>query len=229
MAAETGTSSAARGRGESVTRRMFRLAWEMTSFKIGLGVFTVLVGAAIIWPELSPYDPMRSACASASCRPSSWRAAPGPYCRHGPARPRPFRALAGGTSQRARHRCSGGRDHVRRRLRAGRDFRLLGPLGRHRPDAHPDAQLSIPVIVLAITILSVSPPQPVHGDRRAGAGGVADLCPRGAKHRARRARARIREGGEDSGCERPQDRRADDLAQHPCRPLPSSPCSTSPA
>ena len=59
MAAETGTSSAARGRGESVTRRMFRLAWEMTTFKIGLGVFIVLVGAAIIWPELSPYDPMK--------------------------------------------------------------------------------------------------------------------------------------------------------------------------
>ena len=59
MAAETGTSSAARGRGESVTRRMFRLAWEMTSFKIGLGVFILLVGAAIIWPELSPYDPMK--------------------------------------------------------------------------------------------------------------------------------------------------------------------------
>jgi len=40
-------------RGESMTRRMFRQAWRMRGFQIGLAIFAVLVLTAIILPELS--------------------------------------------------------------------------------------------------------------------------------------------------------------------------------
>ena len=161
MAAETGTSSAARGRGESVTRRMFRLAWEMTSFKIGLGVFTVLVGAAIIWPELSPYDPMKISVRERFLPPIF---------------------LEGGTWAHLAGTDQLGRDLFVRSLvglRNGLGIAaaavaimfvvgctlgvISGYWGRWVDIILmriTDAQLSIPVIVLAITILSVSRPNP---------------------------------------------------------------------
>ena len=161
MAAETGTSSAARGRGESVTRRMFRLAWEMTSFKIGLGVFIVLVGAAIIWPELSPYDPMKISVRERFLPPIF---------------------LEGGTWAHIAGTDQLGRDLFVRSLvglRNGLGIAaaavaimfvvgcalgvISGYWGRWVDIVLmriTDAQLSIPVIVLAITILSVSRPNP---------------------------------------------------------------------
>ena len=161
MAAETGTSSAARGRGESVTRRMFRLAWEMTSFKIGLGVFTLLVGAAIIWPELSPYDPMKISVRERFLPPIF---------------------LEGGTWAHIAGTDQLGRDLFVRSLvglRNGLGIAaaavaimfvvgcalgvISGYWGRWVDIILmriTDAQLSIPVIVLAITILSVSRPNP---------------------------------------------------------------------
>ena len=161
MAAETGTSSAARGRGESVTRRMFRLAWEMTSFKIGLGVFTLLVGAAIIWPELSPYDPMKISVRERFLPPIF---------------------LEGGTWDHLAGTDQLGRDLFVRSLvglRNGLGIAaaavaimfvvgctlgvISGYWGRWVDIILmriTDAQLSIPVIVLAITILSVSRPNP---------------------------------------------------------------------
>ncbi len=161
MAAETGTSSAARGRGESVTRRMFRLAWEMTSFKIGLGVFIVLVGAAIIWPELSPYDPMKISVRERFLPPIF---------------------LEGGTWAHIAGTDQLGRDLFVRSLvglRNGLGIAaaavaimfvvgcalgvISGYWGRWVDIILmriTDAQLSIPVIVLAITILSVSRPNP---------------------------------------------------------------------
>ena len=161
MAAETGTSSAARGRGESVTRRMFRLAWEMTSFKIGLGVFIVLVGAAIIWPELSPYDPMKISVRERFLPPIF---------------------LEGGTWAHLAGTDQLGRDLFVRSLvglRNGLGIAaaavaimfvvgcalgvISGYWGRWVDIILmriTDAQLSIPVIVLAITILSVSRPNP---------------------------------------------------------------------
>ena len=161
MAAETGTSSAARGRGESVTRRMFRLAWEMTSFKIGLGVFTLLVGAAIIWPELSPYDPMKISVRERFLPPIF---------------------LEGGTWAHLAGTDQLGRDLFVRSLvglRNGLGIAaaavaimfvvgctlgvISGYWGRWVDIILmriTDAQLSIPVIVLAITILSVSRPNP---------------------------------------------------------------------
>ncbi len=161
MAAETGTSSPARGRGESVTRRMFRLAWEMTSFKIGLGVFTLLVGAAIIWPELSPYDPMKISVRERFLPPIF---------------------LEGGTWAHLAGTDQLGRDLFVRSLvglRNGLGIAaaavaimfvigcalgvISGYWGRWVDIILmriTDAQLSIPVIVLAITILSVSRPNP---------------------------------------------------------------------
>ncbi|MCY4406817.1 MAG: ABC transporter permease [Rhodospirillaceae bacterium] len=161
MAAETGTSSAPRGRGESVTRRMFRLAWEMTSFKIGLGVFTLLVGAAIIWPELSPYDPMKISVRERFLPPIF---------------------LEGGTWAHIAGTDQLGRDLFVRSLvglRNGLGIAaaavaimfvvgcalgvISGYWGRWVDIIImriTDAQLSIPVIVLAITILSVSRPNP---------------------------------------------------------------------
>ncbi len=161
MAAETGTSGAARGRGESVTRRMFRLAWEMTSFKIGLGVFIVLVGAAIIWPELSPYDPMKISVRERFLPPIF---------------------LEGGTWAHLAGTDQLGRDLFVRSLvglRNGLGIAaaavaimfvvgcalgvISGYWGRWVDIILmriTDAQLSIPVIVLAITILSVSRPNP---------------------------------------------------------------------
>ena len=161
MAAETGTSSAPRGRGESVTRRMFRLAWEMTSFKIGLGVFTLLVGAAIIWPELSPYDPMKISVRERFLPPIF---------------------LEGGTWAHIAGTDQLGRDLFVRSLvglRNGLGIAaaavaimfvvgctlgvISGYWGRWVDIILmriTDAQLSIPVIVLAITILSVSRPNP---------------------------------------------------------------------
>ncbi len=161
MAAETGTSSAPRGRGESVTRRMFRLAWEMMSFKIGLGVFTLLVGAAIIWPELSPYDPMKISVRERFLPPIF---------------------LEGGTWAHIAGTDQLGRDLFVRSLvglRNGLGIAaaavaimfvvgctlgvISGYWGRWVDIILmriTDAQLSIPVIVLAITILSVSRPNP---------------------------------------------------------------------
>ena len=161
MAAETGTSSATRGRGESVTRRMFRLAWEMTSFKIGLGVFTLLVGAAIVWPELSPYDPMKISVRERFLPPIF---------------------LEGGTWAHLAGTDQLGRDLFVRSLvglRNGLGIAaaavaimfvvgctlgvISGYWGRWVDIILmriTDAQLSIPVIVLAITSLSVSRPNP---------------------------------------------------------------------
>ena len=161
MAAETQTGGAVRGRGESVTRRMFRLAWEMTSFKIGLGVFTLLVGAAIIWPELSPYDPMKISVRERFLPPIF---------------------LEGGTWAHLAGTDQLGRDLFVRSLvglRNGLGIAaaavaimfvvgcalgvISGYWGRWVDIILmriTDAQLSIPVIVLAITILSVSRPNP---------------------------------------------------------------------
>jgi peptide/nickel transport system permease protein len=148
-------------RGESVTRRMFRLAWGMTSFKIGLFAFVVLVGAAILWPEISSLDPMKISVRERFLPPffmegGSW-------------------AHLAGTDQL-------GRDLFVRSLLGLRNGLgiavaavaimfiigctlgvISGYWGRWVDVLlmrFTDAQLSIPVIVLAITILSVSRPNP---------------------------------------------------------------------
>ena len=161
MAVETETGTKVRGRGESVTRRMFRLAWEMTSFKIGFVVFVVFVGAAIIWPELSPFDPMKISVRERFLPPVF---------------------LEGGTWTHLAGTDQLGRDLFVRSLMGLRNGLAIaaaavavmfvagctlgvisGYWGRWVDIILmriTDAQLSIPVIVLAITILSVSRPNP---------------------------------------------------------------------
>lgn len=148
-------------RGESVTRRMFRLAWEMTSFKIGLVGFVVLVGVAIIWPEISSLDPIKISVRE----------------RFFP----PF-FMEGGTWTHLAGTDQLGRDLFVRSLiglRNGLGIAVAavaimfvigctlgvisGYWGRWVDTVLmrlTDVQLSIPVIVLAITILSVSRPNP---------------------------------------------------------------------
>ena len=160
-AGPTGTPAVSQARGESMTRRMFRLAWEMTSFKIGLAVFVLLVGAAIVWPEVSAFDPMKISVRERFLPPffmegGSW-------------------AHLAGTDQL-------GRDLFVRSLIGLRNGLAIavaavavmffvgcalgvisGYWGRWVDIVLmrlTDAQLSIPVIVLAITILSVSRPNP---------------------------------------------------------------------
>ena len=133
----------------------------MTSFKIGLGVFTLLVGAAIIWPELSPYDPMKISVRERFLPPIF---------------------LEGGTWAHIAGTDQLGRDLFVRSLvglRNGLGIAaaavaimfvvgcalgvISGYWGRWVDIILmriTDAQLSIPVIVLAITILSVSRPNP---------------------------------------------------------------------
>lgn len=164
MPAETdpaGTWTVAHARGESMTRRMFRLAWEMTSFKIGLSVFVLLVGAAIVWPEVSAFDPMKISVRE--------RFLP------------PF-FMEGGTWAHLAGTDQLGRDLFVRSLIGLRNGLAIafaavavmflvgcalgvisGYWGRWVDIVLmrlTDAQLSIPVIVLAITILSVSRPNP---------------------------------------------------------------------
>ena len=164
MPAETdpaGTWTVSRARGESMTRRMFRLAWEMTSFKIGFSVFVLLVGAAIVWPEVSAFDPMKISVRE--------RFLP------------PF-FMEGGTWAHLAGTDQLGRDLFVRSLIGLRNGLAIavaavavmflvgcalgvisGYWGRWVDIILmrlTDAQLSIPVIVLAITILSVSRPNP---------------------------------------------------------------------
>ena len=156
-----GTWTVAHARGESMTRRMFRLAWEMTSFKIGLSVFVLLVGAAIVWPEVSAFDPMKISVRE--------RFLP------------PF-FMEGGTWAHLAGTDQLGRDLFVRSLIGLRNGLAIavaavavmflvgcalgvisGYWGRWVDIVLmrlTDAQLSIPVIVLAITILSVSRPNP---------------------------------------------------------------------
>ncbi len=157
----TGTPVVSRTRGESMTRRMFRLAWEMTSFKIGLAVFVLLVGAAIVWPEISAFDPMKISVRERFLPPffmegGSW-------------------AHLAGTDQLGRdlfvRSLIGLRNGLAIAVAAVAVMFLVGCAlgvisgywGRWVDIILmrlTDAQLSIPVIVLAITILSVSRPNP---------------------------------------------------------------------
>ena len=164
MAAGTGSSGmrgARLARGESNTRRMFRLAWEMTSFKIGFGVFVLLVGAAIIWPEISALEPTKISVRE--------RFLP-PFFMEGGTWIHPA-----GTDQLGRdlfvRSLIGLRNGLAIAVAAVAIMFVIGCVlgvisgywGRWVDIILmrlTDAQLSIPVIVLAITILSVSRPNP---------------------------------------------------------------------
>ena len=161
MAAGTETGGTRGARGESVTRRMFRLAWEMTSFKIGLGVFTVLVGAALIWPELSPFDPMKISVRERFLPPvflegGSWVHLAGTDQLGRDLFVRSLMGLRNGLGIAAAA--------VAIMFVVGCTLGVISGYWGRWVDIIlmriTDAQLSIPVIVLAITILSVSRPNP---------------------------------------------------------------------
>lgn len=46
-------------RGESISRRMFRAAWRTVEFKLGFVVVATLILVALIWPELASVSPTK--------------------------------------------------------------------------------------------------------------------------------------------------------------------------
>lgn len=144
----------------SVASRIWAGAWASTEFRIGLAVFALLVLAAAVWPEISGIDPIK-------LNPRA-RMAPPVFIGEGWSWAHPL-----GTDQL-------GRDMLVRSL-VGLRYSLLIGLGAvalmlvvgcavgmvagyfgGRTDTIlmrlTDAQLSIPMIILAITILGVSRP-----------------------------------------------------------------------
>ncbi|CAK7257298.1 peptide/nickel transport system permease protein [Shinella sp. WSC3-e] len=146
-------------RGVTPTRRMLQIAAARTDFRIGLVGFTLLVGLAILLPLVSPVDPIKIAYGSKLLPPFPAEGWKWPYLL--------------GTDQL-------GRDVLMRCLVGLRYSLLIGittvvlmfvvgcSLGLYAGfrggwvDAVimrlTDAQLSIPMIILAITILGVSRP-----------------------------------------------------------------------
>lgn len=146
-------------RGETMTRRMFRLAWGMRGFQIGFAIFAVLALAALILPEVTSL--------SATTISVKERFLP-PFFLEGGSLSHPA-----GTDQLGRDllvRCLIG-------LRNGFGIALAGVilmffLGNALGIVSgywggwvdtvlmrfTDAQLSVPLVILAITILGVSRP-----------------------------------------------------------------------
>jgi peptide/nickel transport system permease protein len=161
MATETGPviDSTNVPRGESVNRRMLRLAWQMTSFKIGAAGFTLLVGAAIIWPEISQFDPTKIAVRERFLPPfwmegGSWAHLAGTDQLGRDLFVRSLIGLRNGLAIAAAA--------VALMFIVGCTLGIISGYWGRWVDVilmrFTDAQLSIPVIVLAITILSVSRP-----------------------------------------------------------------------
>lgn len=146
-------------RGESMTRRMFRQAWRMRGFQIGLAIFLILVLTAIILPELSG--------ASATKPSVKERFLPPIFLEKG------TWAHIAGTDQLGRDLFVRSLIGLRNALGIGIAsvvlmFLLgtgLGIISGYRGRwvdtilmRITDAQLSVPLIVLAITILGVTRP-----------------------------------------------------------------------
>ena len=147
------------GRGMSTTRRMFHMAWRMRGFQVGLGVFLLMVLAAIILPEITEISATKISVRE--------RFLP------------PF-FLEGGTLKHLAGTDQLGRDLLLRSLIGLRNALAIGVAsvvvmfilgcglgivsgywGRWIDTIlmrFTDAQLSVPLIVLAITILGVTRP-----------------------------------------------------------------------
>jgi peptide/nickel transport system permease protein len=147
------------GRGETMTRRMFRVAFAMRGFQIGLAIILILVLAAVVVPEITSLSPTKMSVKE--------RFLP-PFFMAGGSL-----AHFAGTDQLGRDlfiRCLIG-------LRNGLGIAVasvalmffigtgLGILSGYRGGwvdtvlMHiTDAQLSVPVVILAITILGVTRP-----------------------------------------------------------------------
>lgn len=146
-------------RGESMTRRMFRQAWQMPGFRIGLAVFVILVLAAVILPEVSPVSATKLSVKERFIPPvfdekGTW-------------------AHIAGTDQLGRDLLVRSLIGLRNALGIGIASVILmfglgtglGIISGYRGRwvdtilmRFTDAQLSVPLIVLAITILGVTRP-----------------------------------------------------------------------
>lgn len=147
-------------RGASISRRIWKAAFESYEFRIGLVVFTLLVAAALLYPALSGIDPTKMNVAGRLQAPPylgdkwSWAA---PLGTDQIGRDMLVRSLVG-----LRYSLLIGLSTVVVMLIIGCSLGTLAGYYGGKIDMIimriTDAQLSIPMIILAITVLGVSRP-----------------------------------------------------------------------
>jgi peptide/nickel transport system permease protein len=144
----------------SVAARIWAGAWASTEFRIGLAVFALLALAAAVWPEISGIDPTklnpRARMAPPAFMGERWTWAH-PLGTDQLGRDMLVRALVG-----LRYSLLIGLGSVALMLTVGCAVGMIAGYFGGRADTIlmrlTDAQLSIPMIILAITILGVSRP-----------------------------------------------------------------------
>lgn len=144
----------------SPTQRMFREAWSRTSFKFGFGIFLTLLFGALIYPELTSVDPTKMAVRSRHIPPlflgDKWTWAH-PLGTDQLGRDLLLRCLVG-----LRYSVLIGICTVVLMFVVGCGLGLISGFKGKLTDTIimriTDAQLSIPMIILAITILGISRP-----------------------------------------------------------------------
>jgi len=147
-------------RGASVSRRIWHAAFASYEFRIGLGVFVVLVAAALLYPTLSGIDPTKMNVAARLQAPwffgDKWTWA-APLGTDQIGRDMLVRSLVG-----LRYSLLIGFSTVVLMLVVGCSLGIIAGYYGGRIDQIlmriTDAQLSIPMIILAITVLGVSRP-----------------------------------------------------------------------
>ncbi|MBY3134463.1 ABC transporter permease [Rhizobium laguerreae] len=147
-------------RGASVARRIWRIALASNEFRVGAAIFIVLVLAAILYPALSGIDPTKMSVATRLHAPPfmgdkwSWTA---PLGTDQIGRDMLVRSLVG-----LRYSLLIGLSTVLVMLLIGCSLGTIAGYYGGRIDMAimrlTDAQLSIPMIILAITVLGVSRP-----------------------------------------------------------------------
>lgn len=154
------STAPARARGKTVSSRIWRLAFASVEFRIGLAVFLVLLFAALLYPPLSGIDPTKMAIRDKLMPPvflgEGWTWAH-PLGTDQLGRDMLARSLVG-----LRYSLLIGLTTTALMLAVGALIGLVaGYYGKSIDTVLmrlTDAQLSIPMIILAITILGVSRP-----------------------------------------------------------------------
>lgn len=144
----------------SPTQRMFREAWSRTSFKAGFAIFLALLFGALIYPELSSIDPTKMAVRARHIPPvflgEGWTWAH-PLGTDHLGRDLLLRCLVG-----LRYSVLIGICTVLLMFVVGCSLGLISGFKGKLTDViimrFTDAQLSIPMIILAITILGITRP-----------------------------------------------------------------------
>lgn len=148
------------GRASSPSRRILALAWASKELRLGLAVFLLLVGAALIWPLLSSLDPLAMNVRARNAPPlllgEGWSWAH-PLGTDHLGRDMLLRSLVG-----LRYSLLIGVSSVALMFLLGCTLGILAGFKGGWIDTVimriTDAQLSIPMIILAIAILGVSRP-----------------------------------------------------------------------